>query len=368
MKKIIFITLSLMSVMIVTQIIAVTSPNFVLKEETINVNGKKYDVKYAVIDGKSGGVEIDYVLAFQHLFKRDEPEKIAQFSKAVAALNGPYHNESGGWSNYLFDCTYARDGKVVRIFNSGSNFCVTKNGQWLFGSPRFSVQGTVQENLLPQSLKTVYVSGVNQPPTSNSTTLYTDDWGDKTPNNYSSTCVVIQNSVVSNVQVGPINIPSGAYVLVYTGKNRERCDAKRWPKGYIKKGLHINIYWKAESGNTVDLNKWRDCKVIFGGAPTVVKDGKNYWNLSADKFTNYEALSYDAERAAFGLGDGKVYLVTFKTAIKAQEEGPILLKLGVKNAFNLDGGCSTFLYFDGKTINDNCRPLPSVIIARPKQK
>lgn len=341
--------------------------NFSYIEKTVTVGNKSYNVKYVVIDGATSPVDLYFGLAKQRLFVRDDPVKIAQYEGAVAAMNGPYHNESGGWSNYLFDSHYVKNGKPVRIANMGSNFCVTTKGEWLFGRLRFSMMGKVKENLLPPSLKDVYVSGLNQPPSASSTTIYTSEWGSKTPTTYPSICVTLEKGVVTSVKAGPVAIPKDGYVLVYTGKNRERCDAKRWPKGYIRKGLHINIYWKSEKGNEVDLGKWKECRFIFGGSPTVVRDGKPYWNLTADKHTNNAALSYEAKRSAFGTGPGKVYFVVFTDEIKIQEESAVLIQLGVKNAFNLDGGCSSFLWFDGQLKSEVCRNLPMVVVAKPRK-
>ncbi len=365
MKKIILIV-ALTATITSGVAVAKAPENFTYQAKQVKVGSKTYNVKVCTIDATKAPVEITLGLANQRLFRRDDPAKVASFEKAVCAMTGPYHNESGGWSNYLFDSHYIVDGKTVRIFNGGSNFCATKDGKWLWGRLRFKIMGKVQEKLLPPSLTDVYVSGVNQPPSASSTTLYTEEWG-SIPTTYASTCVVIEKGVVTNVATGPVKIPKGAAVLMYTGSNRDRCSKAKWPKGYIRKGLHINLYWKAESGNNVDLNKWRESSIIFGGSPTVVKDGKAYWNLAEDKSYNTDAMSYNAPRSAFGIdGKGKAFMVTFTDAISIREEGPVLVQLGVRHAFNLDGGCSTFLYFDGSVMEDNCRDLPAIIIARQK--
>lgn len=341
--------------------------NYVFQSKQVKVNGKTYNVRYCVVDGVKAPVDITLGLAKQRLFARDDPEKIARYEGAICAMTGPYHNESGGWSNYLFDSHYIVNGKAVRIYNGGSNFCVTRDGKWLWGRLRFKIQGRVKESLLPASLMDVFVSGINQPPSASSTTYYTSEWGSKVPNTYASTCVVIENGLVTNVATGPVAIPKNGVVLMYTGANRDRCNKAKWPKGYIRKGLHINLYWKAESGNNVNLSQWKDSKIVFGGSPTVVKDGKAYWNLTEDKSYNPDALSYSAQRSAFGIdGKGKAFFVAFTDAISIKEEGPVMVALGARHAFNLDGGCSTFLYFDGQKKEENCRQLPAIIITRPK--
>ncbi|NTU61403.1 MAG: hypothetical protein HGA95_03660, partial [Caldiserica bacterium] len=173
--------------------------NYVFESKQVKVNGKSYNVKYCVVDGVKAPVEITLGLAKQKLFARDNPEKIASYEGAICAMTGSYHNESGGWSNYLFDSHYIVNGKTVRIYNGGSNFCVTRDGKWLWGRLRFKIQGRVTEKLLPASLMDVFVSGVNQPPSASSTTYYTSEWGSKVPTTYASTCVVIENGVVTNV-------------------------------------------------------------------------------------------------------------------------------------------------------------------------
>ncbi len=334
--------------------------------KTVNVDGKDYRLSYVEIDARKGAVEIGLALAYQQMWYRDDPDRIARFVGATAAINGPFHNESGGWSQYLFDSTIVENGKAMHIFNSGSQFCATKSGNWYFGKLRFKMMGAVKENLLPPSLKTIYVSGLNQPTAKNSTVLYTDDWRKETPSD--SVNVVIQGGVVTDVITGSINIPWGAYVLCYTGTNRERTYKSRWPKGYLRKGLHINIYWAPEAGNEVNLGAWRNCETIFGGSPTLVKYGKPYWNLEADNHQNYSALSYSSRRTAFGIdGNGKAFFVNFLNGIKVQEMGKVLVKLGVNYAFNLDGGCSTYLWYDDAERIENCRNLPGVIYVKPRE-
>jgi len=334
--------------------------------KTVNVDGKNYSLSYVEIDATKGAVELGLALAYQQMWYRDDPDRIARFVGATAAINGPFHNESGGWSQYLFDSTIVENGKAMHIFNSGSQFCATKSGNWYFGKLRFKMMGAVSDGLLPPSLKTIYISGLNQPASKNSTVLYTDDWRSKTPAN--SVNVIIQGGVVTSVKSGSITIPWGAYVLCYTGKNRERTYQWRWPKGYIRKGHHIAIYWAPEKGNEVPLGTWRNCEIIFGGSPTIVKYGKPYWNLASDNHQNWSALSYTARRAAFGIdGKGKAFFVNFLDSIKIEEMGAVLVKIGVNYAFNLDGGCSTYLYFDGQERIKNCRPLPGVIYVKPRE-
>ena len=59
--------------------------------------------------------------------------------------------------------------------------------------------------------------------------------------------------------------------------------------------------------------------------------------------------------------------MTFPDAISIQEEGPVLVQIGARHAFNLDGGCSSFLDFYRSVMEENCRPLPAVILARPRK-
>lgn len=334
--------------------------------KTVNVDDKDYKLSYVEIDALKHPVEIGLAFAYQRMWYRDDPDRISRYMGATAAINGPFHNESNGWSRYLFDSTIVKDTKATRIYNSGSQFCITNSGNWYFGRLRFKMMGAVVEDLLPPSLKTIYISGLNQPTSTNSTVLYTDDWNYYTPSN--SVNVVIQGGVVTDVVSGSYMVPSGAYVLCYTGKNRERTYSWRWPKGYIKKGIHINIYWAPTEGNEVNLSHWRDCKFIFGGSPTLVMYGKPYWNPQGENHKNWSALDCHARRTAFGIdGKGKAFMVNFLDSIKVSEMGKVLVEIGVNYAFNLDGGCSTYLWYDGKERISNCRDLPGVVYVKPAE-
>ena len=369
MMKKIALAILLVTVMCFGIVQAKAPDNFVYYSKTLKHNGKSYAVKYCIADATKGSVDLTLGLAGQRLFVRDDPAKIASYEKAIVALTGPYHKETSGSSQYLFDSHYIVGGKVAHIYNGGSNICITNDGKWLWGRLRFNMQGKVKENLLPTSLKDIFLSGVNQAPTANSTTVYTSDWGSKTPSDYAQTCVILVGGVVTDVKVGVTAIPKNGLVLMYTGTNRSRCDKTKWPKGYIKKGLHINIFWVAQKYNNVDLATWKNSKLIFGGSPTVVKNGKAYWNLAEDTSYNLSAIQRTTSRQAFGIdGKGKAFFVSFPQGMSVQEEGPLLVQLGVKEAFNLDGACSQFFYFDGKVEVKNCRPLPAIIIGRVKSE
>jgi exopolysaccharide biosynthesis protein len=344
-----------------------TPDNISWIEKTVTVDGKNYRLSYVEIDTIKKPVEIGLAFAKQRMWYRDDPDNIARYVGATAAINGPFHNESGGWSNYLFDSTIVRDTKAIRIYNSGSQFCITNSGNWYFGRLRFKMMGAVEEDLLPPSLKTIHVSGLNQPTSTNSTVLYTDDWNYYTPKD--SVNVVIQGGVVTDIVTGQYMVPTGAYVLCYTGTNRERTYAWRWPQGYLREGLHINIYWAPTEHNEVDLSKWRDSKFIFGGSPTLVMYGKPYWNPGGENHKNWQALNCTARRTAFGIdGEGKAYMVNFLDSVKVQEMGKVLVEIGVNYAFNLDGGCSTYLWYDGQERISNCRDLPGILYVKPKEE
>jgi hypothetical protein len=366
MKRIALALVLVMS-MITGAVSAKAPDNFVYYSKTLKAGGKSYVVKYCIADATKGSVELTLGLAGQRLFVRDDPAKIASYENAIVALTGPYHKETTGSSQYLFDSHYIVNGKAAHIYNGGSNICITNDGRWLWGRLRFNLQGKVKEKLLPASLGDVYLSGVNQAPTYSSTTVYTSEYGSRTPSDYAQTCVVLVNGIVTDVRVGVTAIPKNGMVLMYTGANRSRCDKTRWPKGYIRKGLHINIFWVPQKYNNVDLNTWKNSKIIFGGSPTVVKNGKAYWNLAEDTSYNISAIERTTSRQAFGIdGKGKAFFVSFPQGMSVQEEGPLLVQLGVKEAFNLDGACSQFFYFDGKVEVKNCRPLPAIIIGRVK--
>lgn len=91
---------------------------------------------------------------------------------------------------------------------------------------------------------------------------------------------------------------------------------------------------------------------MLSGAPRLVRDGAQVDDLE-DGFTEARFTTNVSPRTAVGTtADGKLLLVN-SPAASVQQMRELMLQLGCQDAINLDGGASTAMYYNGKTI---CAP------------
>jgi exopolysaccharide biosynthesis protein len=100
---------------------------------------------------------------------------------------------------------------------------------------------------------------------------------------------------------------------------------------------------------------------IIGGAPRLVKDGAA-WTEQEEQFAGDRFKeNYASSRTAVGVtAEGKlVFISTGSATIPQLRE--LMLSLGCVDAFNLDGGASTGLYYNGTIYRTPGRLLATTV-------
>jgi exopolysaccharide biosynthesis protein len=104
---------------------------------------------------------------------------------------------------------------------------------------------------------------------------------------------------------------------------------------------------------------WPDLLHAIGGGPILVADGRLCVNSGPERFRS--DITYGAHpRSAVGIAaNGDIILLAVQgPGLTLTELAAVLLKLGAKDAMNLDGGGSTTLVVKGKVLNnpaDGCQ-------------
>ncbi|MEZ4545303.1 MAG: phosphodiester glycosidase family protein [Cyanobacteriota/Melainabacteria group bacterium] len=190
-------------------------------------------------------------------------------------------------------------------------------------------------------VRSLWVNNMNQPRIHGAKLiLYTRRWGDSVTLPYDGVVagVSAQGEVV-DLHERAMRIPYGGYVLT---------DRKDSELAGLKKGDFVHLKWHTSPRG------WNDVEHAISGGPTLVKDGRLYVGLQAEKFRLSWTSSKITHRTACGFTrDKKLMLVTVEGPHNMWDLAKFMHSLGCEDAMNLDGGGSTTMVVCGKTVTRN---------------
>jgi Phosphodiester glycosidase len=201
------------------------------------------------------------------------------------------------------------------------------------------------------------VRGLNAPPTTDGSSVYTDAYGPATPPIPGSVAVVLFPFPAPTPEVdlaapvvelreggGAVAIPAGGAVLVARGQSAAALTAETAVGETMTVRLSLRPAWPGVLS-------------AFGGGPQLVRNGAPLYR-SGEKFTTRQ-LGPRAPRSAIGqLADGRLVLVAvdgrqpgYSIGLTSFELAQALVRLGAVTAMGLDSGGSTTMAFDGTLLN-----------------
>ena len=255
---------------------------------------------------------------------------IAKNNNAIVALNGTYFKPQTGvplgtlminekmYSGPIYDRV------AMGIFDDR------------FDIARISLDASVKG-----SGKTIKVNNINQPRMlSTHVIVYTPEWGKYSPAapKYGVGLQVTDNKI-TKASANAVQIPSNGYVI-------------SGPKSVLyallsKKDVELSVKTVPE---------WKGVKHIISGGPYLVKDGKVYVDMTAQKL---QAIGGRNPRSAIGYtADNNIILVAVdgregsSIGMTLMELANFMQSIGCVGAINLDGGGSTVMYVNGRVVNN----------------
>lgn len=254
-------------------------------------------------------------------------------SGAIAGENASYF----GSGKDIYGVTKI-DGKVVSTtYLPRTAFGITSGGEPIIGEVSHNAK-------VVSKLGDYIVAGINSTRSKNGLTLYNHYYGAKTPASADAVELIIADNKVQSVKVGgDTPITPDTEVLSATGDYKPGF-------GGLQPGEKVVI---EQNLNT----PWDKVENILGVGPTLVKDGK------VDITTSREQIGSDvsygrAPRTAVGiLANGNVLLAVVDgrqsgaKGMTLNEFADMLVNMTVKDAVNFDGGGSSEMVLQGKTIN-----------------
>lgn len=317
--------------------------------QKVTVGGRTFSVQTVLIPK---GMPVTAGLADRKVGKVADLSSIAKAYNADIAINGTFFEAYGGipepWG------TVITQGQVAHVGNVGSAVGFTRDGQVLFDTLRVKIEGGANGSYSwPNNW---YAYFVNRTPsqTGNAAILFTPHRGAKLGFAYGTSVVVKGGKVIKIVKNEDVAIPADGFVLNLTGSERVLADR-------FKVGGEAEYRLRYENKDRKALD-WSKVQTAFGAGPRLVKDGKKAVDPKAEGFTETKILSSGAGRSAIAVKkDGSILLATVSGAT-IDQWAQVMVKLGAYQAINLDGGASSGLYFQGKTVTKPGRLVSNAIV------
>jgi len=290
------------------------------------------------VDPGREGLEIRPTLAGQTVHSRRSVLHIARQHGAVAALNGGFFAGQGPPLGLLII-----DGEWIKHpILQRTALGITADGELLMdrllfeGRLYFGDHGYLE------------LDGINRGhDDSYRLVIYTPRWGEVLSPCAQCTRLVVSGEAVvvaKYAQAQPVEIPAGGYVISGSGRY-----ASLLEKVHEGEGVWTRLQTKPE---------WKKLAYALGGGPRLVKDGRPHVTAAPEVFGR-DVSGGAASRSAVAITpDGLLMLVAVETppdepggGVTLSELAQILVKLGARDAMNLDGGGSTTIVQGAQVIN-----------------
>jgi hypothetical protein len=284
------------------------------------------------VDPRARGLEIRPVLAGNVVTGREPTSVIATRSDAIAAINGGFFADTGMPLGMV-----VINGELVSApLPRRSVFAIGRNGEAVIRSFEFVGRLKTADGV------TLWVSGVNRTPHAKGASVFTRHYGPLTPP--LQMAAVVREDLVETITSGRIWIPADGYVLGVNASDAALIT------GHIRVGERLGL----------SLVVSPDLEVIsaLGAGPRLVKGGAEYIPFTWEWFSS-RLLQTRAPRSAVGItASGKLVFVTVdgrsqaNTGMTLHELAQLLVRLGAREAINLDGGGSSTMVVGGRIVNE----------------
>lgn len=194
----------------------------------------------------------------------------------------------------------------------------------------------------------------------NLSALYTPASGESFSAGPGGTALTVSGGTVSSfrtVEPGEeVAIPPDGYVLLMTDEFMKYTN-QNYRAAAPGESVELEFFVNIEDGS---FNSLDGVEHIISGGPRLVRNGAIYTEIEP-QFNGPRITTLPAERVCAGYtSDGRLILAASKGTIQAMRE--LMLQLGCVEAINLDGGASTALYYNGRTLVPPGRLLAYVLL------
>lgn len=282
--------------------------------------------------------------------------KAAEGGKTVvASVNGGYFDAySGGATVYA---TVIQDGEVVNGGGEKPTLAFTANGTPLID--RVKIETKIAFRNSGDSEVTAY--SVNSYDANNAwaSALITPHYGRAFSVASGARIVTMQNSVVTNIQVGGTvpSLPWGTTALVINQSAWNNLATYTLEPQIGNSAVRRTVYTPQHDA----ASEWTGIVNGVGAGPLLLKDGVDVCDQNSDFTDPKQSPDYASSRSfAAIMGDGRLVLGS-ATGTTMRQIAQYLKGQGAVDAMALDGGASTFLSVGGSTVHSAGRNLTNVL-------
>ena len=251
---------------------------------------------------------------------------------AAAAINAAYFALNGDMIGVV-----RADGVMAgTTYFTRSAFGILADGSPVFGKVSYDGQVTLGGTTWP-------IAGIDAERGADSLVLYNKWYGARTRTNEYGREYTVQDGKVTKIQTGNSAIPADGYVISVHGKAAE-------------------AFQGVQEGDSAVLvqdlgTPWNDAVQIMGAGPRLVEDGRVHVTAAEEQFP--ADIRYGrAPRSAVAVLKNGNYLFGVVDGRQADSRGltltdwaGLLVKMGARDAINLDGGGSSALIVGGELQN-----------------
>lgn len=306
------------------------------------IHGNRQVINILEVNLKAEDVKIRPVLSHDSIFGFETTSSMAKRVKAKAAVNGGFFHAYGQPSgitvvNGQLLCTSDKPGKRTV-------FLIDGQGKAQMIDLGIEVFIEIGEQMLK-------VNGINREPASNEIIIYTPVYGLTTRTNGRNTFNIVgENKILQRtLSTGQeVRIPEKGLVVTATG------DKIKELKMFLDAShYHIGVNMEMHYRTTPPIEY---IEQAFEGGFWVIKDG----NPVIRKKEGWVGLTTNREpRTVVGMKDEHTVIFMtidgrqpgYSIGLTGQELARYLLECGIDNALMLDGGASTTMVVDGRTVN-----------------
>ena len=318
---------------------------------TETIGGAAAQVVY-VTPGEN--TEIRAIIANGQLGTTAEAEAViaGEGKKIVAAINGNFYNCWYDRSKPLsvMENNYPRiygaiitDGKML---NSGASVALGIASDGSMKIARATIKGTM--TLDGTRIVAWCVNTANSD--SNACYILTEELALGVDIPESSEIVIVRNGMVEDVQSGcaDFRTPSGTVALVL--------NSSCYARGKARAGMRAEYGFCVTDGDS-DMENMKN---IIGGTGMIVENGMSAVDNNPDVTADDQDPDTVSVRSFAAItADGRLMLATITSSYRAIAQS--LVQMGVQDAMTLDGGASSMLYADGRTLYPAGREMASIL-------
>ena len=316
---------------------------------TMNV-GSVFAASHGFTSGKVNGLSTNYVtldmsagdlvpVAFTAGGNLSQAQGLSQMAKdngCIAAINGTYFEAYNGvpvpWGVII------KNGKVLHIGNYGSTVGITSTGRLIVDNLSVDFKGYINGDHRSIPWR------INHPSTeADAITIFTSEYGTTVKVAPGGLAPIVEGGVVTRIASSDFVVPAGGFAILYNP------EVSHYAAERFKVGDKVTYEAEFKTKYTSPQD-WKDVVTAIGAGPSLIINGQVTANGEAEGFWEAKITKNKGSRTFIGAGyDGKIKMGTIANA-NLQEAAAVCQSLGLVNAMCLDGGGSTSLYYNGKSI------------------